>query len=243
MKEGKHNLKQRREAYLVRQADRARAQGAPADYRPLYTLGEELFNAITHGLGALLGVAALVLLIIRAVPAGPAAVSGVSIFGATLILLYTMSSLYHSLTPYRAKKVFQVIDHCSIFFLIAGTYTPFCLVGLKGSLGLWILVLEWGVAALGIALNAVSIHRFRIFSMIAYLAMGWAIIFTYGALKANLPPQCISYLIYGGVAYTVGVLFFGMKKFLPKWRYMHSIWHLFVLAGSALHVVSLWFML
>lgn len=203
---------------------------------PDYTKGEEIFNMASHIVGAAFAVAALTLCVVVAALFGNAwgVVSG-AVYGGTMILLYTMSSLYHGLRPEMAKKVFQIIDHCSIYLLIAGTYTPITLCALRPSYPVtaWtIFGAVWGLAALGITLNAIDLKGFRVFSMICYLGMGWCIILALKATLASLSPAGLWLLLAGGVAYTVGAVLYGIGK---KRRYMHSVFHLFVLLGSILH--------
>lgn len=203
---------------------------------PTYTKGEEIFNMTSHIVGAALGVVATVLCVVFAAIHGNVygIVSG-AIYGITMILLYTMSSIYHGLSPKKnAKKVFQVLDHCSIFLLIAGSYTPFALCTIReyDTLAGWaIFGIIWGLAILGIVLNSIDIKKFKVFSMICYLAMGWCII-----VKANLLPELLGLkglilLVAGGIAYTIGAILYGLGK---KRKYMHSIFHLFILLGSLL---------
>ncbi len=199
----------------------------------LYTLGEEIMNSVTHGVGALLSVAATVIMIVCAAKYGTAlTVVSTAIFGATLIILYTSSTLYHAFTNVQVKSLFQIFDHCTIFLLIAGTYTPLVLVAIGGKLGWTVFGVIWGAAILGIILNAISIKRFAKISMVLYLAMGWAAIVTFGSLVKALGTGGVIFLVAGGVAYTVGVIFYALNK---RCKFMHSIWHLFVLAGSILH--------
>ncbi len=204
---------------------------------PDYTHSEELFNMVSHIAGGALSVAALVLCVVKAALHRDVydVVSG-AIYGTSLITLYTMSSIYHGLPPEKyAKRVFQVIDHCSIFLLIAGTYTPISLVALRGYspwLGWTIFGVIWGMAVIGIVLNAIDLARFSKLSMACYLIMGWCIIVTARLLPALLGTGGLVFLITGGVAYTVGAALYGIGK---KRRYFHSIFHLFVLAGSILH--------
>ncbi|MBQ3055056.1 MAG: hemolysin III family protein [Oscillospiraceae bacterium] len=205
---------------------------------PSYTLGEELMSSISHGVGALFGALTLVLCVAKSVSHG--SVMGIvasAIFGASMIVLYSMSTLYHALGRNRAKAVFRVLDHCSIYFLIAGTYTPYTLVALKGALGWTLFGIVWGAAILGITLNAVSVERFKVFSMICYLCMGWVIIFAIRPLLSAIPWNSFLLLLWGGIAYTVGAVVFGFGK---KMRYIHSVWHFFVLAGSILHFLSIY---
>lgn len=209
---------------------------------PDYTKGEELFNMISHIVGGAFAVAALVLCVVMAVVKGSVwGVVGGAIYGATMILLYTMSSLYHGLRPEMAKKVFQVIDHCTIYFLIAGTYTPIMLAALRPRYPVyaWIIFgVVWGCAAVAVTLTAIDLNRFKVFSMICYLAMGWCIIFFIRPTLEVLTTGGTVLLILGGVAYTVGSILYGIGK---KHRYMHSIFHLFVLAGSILHFFMILF--
>ena len=203
---------------------------------PIYTKGEEIFNMTSHIVGGALGIVAIVLCIVFAAVHGNGygVVSG-AIYGVTMILLYTMSSIYHGLKPERkSKKVFQVLDHCSIFLLIAGSYTPFALVSIRENdavAGWAIFGVIWALAIIGIILNSIDLKRYKIFSMICYLAMGWCII-----VKANLLPQILGttgliLLVSGGIVYTIGAIFYGLGK---KRKYMHSIFHLFILLGSLL---------
>ena len=208
---------------------------------PKYTKGEEIFNMTSHIVGAVLGVVATTLCIVFAAINGNVygVVSG-SIYGVTMIILYTMSSIYHGLSPTRyPKRVFQVLDHCSIFLLIAGSYTPFALCTLREydtATGWVIFGVIWAIAILGIVLNSIDIKRFKKFSMLCYLMMGWCII-----VKANLLPQLLGtsgfvLLLLGGIAYTVGAVLYGLGK---KRKYMHSIFHLFILLGSFLQFLCI----
>lgn len=206
---------------------------------PVYSLSEELISSISHGVGALFGVAALVLCVVfSALHGNPWAVVSSAIYGATLVILYSMSSIYHALKINKAKRVFRVFDHCSIFLLIAGTYTPYTLVTLRqaGATG-WILFgVVWGAGILGIVFNSINLKKYRIPSMICYLAMGWVMIFAMKPLMENLHRNGIILLFAGGGAYTLGAILYGLGK---KHKYFHSIWHFFVLAGSILHFFSI----
>ncbi len=203
---------------------------------PKVSTAEELINSITHGLGALLGIGGTAVAIVWAALYGDAfSVVSASIYGAMLIILYTMSTLYHALTHKGAKYVFRIFDHCSIFLLIAGTYTPYTLVSLRGPLGWTIFGIIWGMTALGVVFNAISIEKFKIFSIISYVVMGWLIIIAIKPMMAVLEPPALMLLLSGGIAYTVGIVFFALKNI----RFMHGIWHLFVLAGSILHYFSI----
>ncbi len=208
-----------------------------------YSLGEEIANAITHGIGAGLSIAALVLLTIRAAKYAPSDlrasyIVGYIIFGSSLIILYLFSTLYHAL-PLKAKKVFGIFDHCSIYVLIAGTYTAYCLTVLHGAVGWTIFGIIWGLAVLGIVLYSIFGSKVRILSVITYIPMGWLIIFAARPLKAHLSNLSFKFLILGGIIYTVGCIFYAMKKI--KWT--HGIWHLFVMGGSIMHFFSLYFSL
>ncbi len=205
---------------------------------PKYSLSEELLNAISHGLGALFGIVGTVLCIVKAANTGdPWRIVSGSIFGVTVLLLYLMSCLYHALKVNMAKRVFRVIDHCTIFLLIAGTYTPFTLVTLRGTIG-WVLFgIVWGMAVLGITLNAVNLKKFSKISVACYLVMGWAIVAAFQPLAEALAPQGVSLLIWGGIAYTVGAILYGIGA---KVKYFHSVFHFFCLAGTVLHFFAIY---
>lgn len=202
----------------------------------MYTVGEEIFNSVSHGVGVLLSVAALVLLIVfAAIYSDGYGLASALVYGISLILLYTMSMVYHIVQNKTAKKVLRIFDHCSIFILIAGTYTPYLLISMRGTLGWTIFGIIWGVTVIGILMNAISLEKFRVLSLICYVLMGWGIILSIKPLAQNLPLPGLMLLIAGGVVYTVGVVFYVLKKY----RYMHSVWHLFVLAGSIFHYFSI----
>lgn len=198
---------------------------------PVYTVGEEVANAVSHGAGAVFATAALVVLLVFS-PRRALTLVSVSIYGGTLFLLYTVSTLYHALGVTKAKKVFQVLDHCTIFLLIAGTYTPITLLCIGGPVGWGLFSVVWAAAVLGIVLNAVNMKKFKAFSMICYLGMGWSVIFAVKPLLENLDALSLILLLVGGIFYTVGTVLYGKGRTV---RYMHSVWHLFVLAGSVLH--------
>ncbi len=198
----------------------------------IYTLGEEIANSVTHGIGAGLSIAWLTLLVALAVLYGNVyQIVSFSIYGATLIILYLASTLYHSFQYPRVKRVFRVIDHASIFLLIAGTYTPFLLVGIRGVLGWTLLAIVWGLAVLGVGFKALFIHRFQKISVLAYVLMGWLSVVAFKEMVANIPPGGLILLGVGGAVYTVGVIFYALKKY----RYTHTVWHVFVLGGSICH--------
>lgn len=202
-----------------------------------YSLGEEIFSAVTHGVGALMAIAATVLVIVFAAMKGNVmGVVGGAIYGGTMIVLYTMSTLYHSLTNPTAKKVFRVFDHCSIFLLIAGTYTPYCLCTLWGQGGLGILIAIWTCAILGVILNAIALDKFKTLSLVFYVVMGLAIVLKLPALVKLMPLGGLVFMCVAGAVYILGIIFY-----LWKVKYMHSIWHLFVLAGSICFFFSILF--
>lgn len=205
---------------------------------PKYSLSEELLNSISHGVGALFGIVGTVLCVIKAANTGdPWRIVSSAIFGVTVLLLYLMSCLYHALKVNMAKRVFRVIDHCTIFLLIAGTYTPFTLVTLRGTIGWWLFGVVWGMAVLGITLNAISLKKFSKISVACYLIMGWAIIAAFQPLADALSPEGVALLIWGGVAYTVGAILYGIGA---KVKYFHSIFHFFCLAGTVLHFFAIY---
>lgn len=207
---------------------------------PTYSKGEEVFNMVSHIVGAALGIAALVLCVITAAM-GHSAIGVVSscIYGATLILLYTMSSIYHGLRPGMGKKVMQVLDHCTIYFLIAGSYTPVLLVGMRNkypTLAWTLFGIVWGCAVVACILTAIDLKKYSVFSMICYLTMGWVIIFFVKQTYEIMGTGGLIFLISGGVSYTIGSILYGLGK-TRKW--MHSIFHLFILAGSILHFFAI----
>lgn len=208
---------------------------------PKYTKGEEIFNMTSHIVGAVLGIVATVLCIVfAALNKNIYGIVSGTIYGITMIILYTMSSIYHGLNPkLKSKKVFQILDHCSIFLLIAGSYTPFALCTIReyDSLAGWIIFsVIWLLAVLGIVLNSIDIKKFKKFSMLCYLLMGWCII-----IKGNLLPELLTtngfiLLLSGGIAYTIGAIIYGVGK---KYKYSHSIFHLFILLGSFLQFLCI----
>jgi hemolysin III len=199
---------------------------------------EEVMNAVTHGIGTLLAVAGLVLLIVLAYLHGDFwHIVSFSIYGTTLVLLYLASTLYHSFTNERVKRIFKILDHSAIYLLIAGTYTPFTLVPLHGVLGWTIFGLVWGFAIIGIALKVFFTGRFKIISTLCYLGMGWFIVFAIKPLIDTVPALGMTWLLVGGLFYTLGSIFYLWKR-IP---YNHAIWHLFVLAGSISHFIAVFF--
>lgn len=201
-----------------------------------YTVGEEVFNSVSHGVGALLAVVGASVIVTLAACFGDVlAVMSSIIYGISLVILYTMSTLYHAFPFDKVKKVFRVFDHASIFILIAGTYTPCCLIGLYGNVkGIWVTAVVWTCAVAGIVMNAISLEKTEKFSLILYVIMGWAIVFVIKDVVRALWGPGFWLLLAGGLAYTGGIVFYKMK-----FKYMHSIWHLFVLAGSVLHYLCI----
>ncbi len=199
-----------------------------------YSPREELLSAVTHGLGALFGLFALVYMVVLSARNGNAwAVVASAIYGASLIILYTISTLSHALTHRGAKKVFRVLDHATIFLLIAGTYTPVALITLQGGLGWTVFGIQWGIAAAGIVLGSISLDRFKKISSLIYLVMGWAIIIALYPLIRRIDPAGFFYLLGGGIFYSAGLLFYHFRV-----TYSHFIWHLLVLIGSVLQFVA-----
>ncbi len=196
----------------------------------------ERFNSISHLVGASLALAGgAVLVTYAAIDGNPYKIVSYSVYGVTLFLLYLISTLYHSL-PGPAKRVFRVLDHQSIYLLIAGTYTPFTMVALKGALGWWMFGAIWGLAVFGIVLDALPRRGPRVVPLIIYLVMGWLCLFALDPIIAALPPEGFAWLLAGGVFYTSGIVFFILDHWYP---WCHGIWHLFVLAGSVSHYFSI----
>lgn len=203
--------------------------------RRQYSLGEEISNSVTHGVGALFGVVALTLLVVFAVQEGSGrALAGGIVFGIALVLEYTFSCLYHSFPWPRTKHVFKVLDHAGIYLLIAGSYTPFTLVTLSGSRGWALFAVVWALAIAGISVEAFWVYRPKWLSAVIYLAMGWLVIVTFTPLVAALAAPGLWLLVAGGLAYTLGTVFYVLKR-VP---YTHMVWHLFVLAGSVCHFLA-----
>lgn len=203
---------------------------------PTYTKGEEIFNMTSHIVGGAFGVAVTALCVIfAAIHKNVYGIISGAIYGATMIILYTMSSIYHGLSPKtKAKKVMQILDHCSIFLLIAGSYTPFalCTIREQSAVAGWVIFgVVWGAAAIGIVLNSIDIKRYKTFSMLCYLLMGWCIIARVNLLPKALGTNGLILLVSGGIVYTLGAILYGIGK---KHKYVHSIFHLFILAGSIL---------
>lgn len=210
------------------------------DNESYYTKGEEIANAVTHGIGALLAIAALILLIVFSSLYGDSwYIVSYTIFGVSLVILYSASTLYHSLPGRKIKDIFQIFDHSSIYILIAGTYTPFTLTVLRGPKGWIIFGLIWGLAAIGIVMKAFWVKKYVGLSTAVYIFMGWLIVFDLKPILIAMPHTGIVLLVLGGILYTLGAVLF-MFDNIP---YNHAVWHLFVLAGSTCHFFSMLYLL
>lgn len=210
---------------------------------PKYTKGEEIFNMVSHIVGGALGIAATVLCVIMAAVHGNTyGVVSSSIFGSMMIILYCMSSIYHGLSPkLGAKKVFRVLDHCTIFFLIAGTYTPLALCTLRQyntALGWTYFGIVWGLAALGVTFTAIDLNKFKVLGMILYIAVGWCIVPVLGIVIEQVGMGGFLFLLLGGISYTIGAVLYGIGK---KKKYIHSVFHIFIVIGSLLHFFCILF--
>ncbi len=207
---------------------------------PNYTKGEEIFNMVTHITGGAFGIFALVFGVILSAKTGdPWKIVSISIYGATLVTMYTVSSVYHGLKPNMAKKVMQVVDHCDIYFLIAGTYTPILLCAIRphnAGIAWTIFGVEWGLTALAATLNAIDLKKFSKLSMTCYIGMGWCIVAVLKPTIEYLTMEGFWWLLWGGIAYTIGAVLYGVGK---KVHYMHSIFHIFVVIGSVLQYVAI----
>ncbi|HIS28280.1 MAG TPA: hemolysin III family protein [Candidatus Avamphibacillus intestinigallinarum] len=198
----------------------------------VFSKGEEVANAITHGIGALLSVAAMVILIVFASIHGTVwHIVGFALFGVTMLLLYICSTLVHSFPQGKAKDVFEIMDHASIYFFIAGTYTPFLFIAVKGTLGWTLFGIVWGFAIAGTVFKAFFVKRFLYVSTLLYIFLGWMIVFAWGPLSANVTFDGMIMLVIGGVFYSIGAIFYVWRGF----RFHHAIWHIFVLGGSVFH--------
>ncbi len=209
---------------------------------PFQTPGEEIANSILHGIGALLAIAGLVMLVLRGTgrlggaAAGARAVTAYAIYGASMIILFLASTLYHAIQHEGTKRVLRVLDHGAIYILIAGTYTPFCLVSLRGAWGWTLFGAEWGLAVLGITLYAVGVEALKKVEVAVYILMGWAIVLGWNALVGSIPTAGIVLLIAGGLSYTLGTIWYRQKIR----RGTHVTWHAFVLAGAVAHWWAVW---
>ena len=207
---------------------------------PVYTKGEEIFNMTSHIVGGAVGVAALVLgIVVSAIHQNGYGLAGSIVYGISMIILYTMSSVYHGLRDGMAKRVMQVLDHCTIYLLIAGTYTPILLSAMRRiePVSSWVLLgVVWALAAVAITLTAIDLKRYSVFSMVCYIGMGWCILLRLPLLIEAVGWGGFWLILLGGVCYTIGAVLYGMGR---KKKYMHSVFHLFVLAGSVLHLLAI----
>ena len=202
--------------------------------------GEEIANFVSHTAGAGLAIIGFIMLIIRASWYNNiSAIISYIIFSLGLMVLYTMSSIYHGLKPSKAKNVFEILDHSSIYFLIAASYTPFLVLGLKSNMGITLLVIQWIICALGITFKAFFTGKFKGISTIIYLLMGWMIVISWNELVANISPISLGFLVTGGILYSLGTIFYMWKLC----KFNHMIWHIFVVLGSIAHYVAVWFLL
>lgn len=207
------------------------------EVKPRYTLGEEIVNAITHGVGAALAIAGLVLLIIKA-DSAMGVVTGI-IYASIMIVLYVISCIYHSLSfRIKGKKVLRVLDHCNIQLMVAGTYTPICLSMLGGTLGWGMFGIVWAVTIVAVVFNCLNVEKYKVVSIVCNLLLGWAALFIIKPLIAACPSTGLSLLIWGGVVYSIGAILYGLGH---KVRYMHSVFHFFVIGGSLLHYLMIFF--
>lgn len=210
---------------------------------PSYTKGEEIFNMTSHIVGVALGITATVLCIVRAAMHNNVyGVVGSAIFGATMIILYCMSSIYHGLSPkIKAKKVFRILDHCAIYLLVAGTYTPVALCTIReynAALGWTLFGIIWGIAIVGITLTAINVDKTKILEVVLYLGMGWSILFARKAFFEGVGMTGLIFFVAGGIAYSIGAILYLLGK---KHVYIHSVFHLFILAGSIIHFLGIFF--
>lgn len=198
-----------------------------------YTVGEEVFNSVSHGVGALLSVVGASVIVTLAVCFGDTStIVTCTVYGFSLVILYTMSTLYHAFPFENLKNIFRIFDHASIFILIAGSYTPMCLIALQGNTkAFWVICIVWGCAGLGILMNSINLEKTEKLGLILYIIMGWAVVIILKDIIAVLQGPAFWLLLAGGISYTGGIVFYKMTKV----KYMHSVWHLFVLLGSILH--------
>lgn len=208
--------------------------------KKLESKGEEIANFVSHTVGAGLAILGFIMLIIRAAWFNniPAIISYI-VFSLGLMVLYTMSSIYHGLKPSKAKNVFEILDHSSIYFLIAASYTPFLVLGLKSKMGITLLIIQWVICALGITFKAFFTGKFKGISTIIYLLMGWMIVFSWNELISKVSPISIIFLVTGGILYSLGTVFYMWKVC----KFNHMIWHIFVVLGSIAHYVAIWFLI
>jgi len=218
-------------------SERTSNEGLATPQAPHYHLGDILANAITHGIGAILAIVGAVYLVVASTRGSARLIVSCSVFATTLVLVYLCSTLYHSLVRTRARHVFHILDHSSIYLLIAGTYTPFSLIVLRGSWGWSLFGIEWGLAIAGVIFKSFAVGRFVVASALVYLGQGWLVVIAVIPLIHSLGWHGMMWLGAGGVAYTLGIVFFALDRL----RYFHALWHLFVLAGSIAHYFGILF--
>ena len=208
--------------------------------KKLESKGEEIANFVSHRVGAGLAILGFIMLIIRAAWFNniPAIISYI-VFSLGLMVLYTMSSIYHGLKPSKAKNVFEILDHSSIYFLIAASYTPFLVLGLKSKMGITLLIIQWVICALGITFKAFFTGKFKGISTVVYLIMGWMIVFSWNELISKISPISIIFLVTGGILYSLGTIFYMWKVC----KFNHMIWHIFVVLGIIAHYIAIWFLI
>lgn len=210
--------------------------GLKMESKKMYTVGEERLNYISHGIGTLLAIAgSIVIIIFAATYSDTWGIVAASIYGFTLILLYAMSTMYHMISNEKAKSFFRTLDHSTIYLLIAGSYTPYSLVTIRGTMGWVVFGIVWGCAVIGIILNALSVERYKKVSLMLYLISGWTAVIAIKPIVENLAANGLILMIIGGIFYTGGIVFYVMKKH----KYFHGIWHFFVLGGSIAHYFSI----
>lgn len=223
---------------LVSMLDRLRSIYINLTEQPsvrLFSLVEETLHSISHGIGTGLAIVGLAVLVVLAVSNGNIFhIISFSIFGSSLVMLYLASTLYHGIQNPRLKQIFKISDHASIYLLIAGTYTPFLLIALRGTTGWTMLVVVWAIALAGVIYKIFFIERFHVLSVVSYILMGWLCVFVFKEMIASIPMGGIIWLILGGFFYMVGVIFYALQR-VP---YMHLVWHFFVLAGSICHYLA-----
>ncbi|WAC02282.1 hemolysin III family protein [Lacinutrix neustonica] len=203
----------------------------------IQTKKEELWNAITHGIGAVLGIIGLLFLVFNNTQKTSWSLFSVIVYGVSIVILFAASTLYHSVSSEKKKHYFRIVDHISIYLLIAGTYTPVLLISLEQSLGWTLFYVVWGIAAFGVVLKLFFTGRFNVFSTLLYLVMGWLIVFDFSNLNTIMDAGGIILLMLGGLLYTVGIVFYA----IDKQPFFHVIWHLFVLAGAVCHFLMIYF--
>lgn len=208
----------------------------PDGNHPLYSIGEEIANAISHGIGMAAAIVGTTLMLVKGIPTLSGwDLAGVAVYGASMVLLFLFSTLYHAMTHPTAKAVFKRLDHCAIYLLIAGTYTPFMMITLDTPAAHLLLAVVWGLAVIGVVFKAFYVHRYQKMSLITYLLMGWLAAFLFMELWAALPRPGFWLLVAGGLCFTIGAGFYAAKNI----RYTHAIWHLWVVAGAACHCVAI----